>query len=144
MKLNDLRAMVQKDLTVDQTELDVASLLVPQLHSKYLNLLMDEKLVLRKLKLDMSALKRDKWEFYSGKMSEERLSALGWEPFHLKILRQDLDKYLESDTDLAAMLTKIAFSEEKVEYLTGVIRAVNNLHWNIRSAIDWKKFTQGA
>lgn len=144
MKLDELRAMVKKDLTVDPTELDIASLLVPQLHSKYLNLLMDEKLVLRKLKLDLSALKRDKWEYYSGRMSEERLAELGWEPFHLKILRQDLDKYLESDTDLATILTKLAFCEEKVEFLTGVIKAVGNLHWNIRSAIEWKKFTHGA
>lgn len=144
MKLTELRAMVQKDLTVDSTELDVASLLVPQLHSKYLNLLMDEKLVLKKLKIEFATLKRDKWEYYSGKMSEERLAELGWEQFHLKILRQDLDKYLESDAALTDILAKIAFSEEKVEYLTGVIKAVSNLHWNIRSAIDWKKFTHGA
>lgn len=136
--------MVTKDLRVDPTELDVASLLVPQLHAKYLNLLMDEKLALKKLKLDLAALKRDKWEYYSGKMSEERLAQLGWEQFHLKILRQDLDKYMDSDAETIAHITKIAFSEEKVEYLTGVIKAVSNLHWNIRSAIDWKKFTHGA
>jgi hypothetical protein len=144
MKLDELRAMVKKDLTVDPTELDIASLLVPQLHSKYLNLLMDEKLILRKLKLELSALKRVKWEYYSGRMSEEALAEHGWEPFHLKILRQDLDKYLESDADLGAIHTKLAFCEEKVEYLTGVLKAVANLHWNIRSAIDWKKFTHGA
>lgn len=144
MKINELREMVTKDLRVDPTELDVASLLVPQLHAKYLNLLMDEKLALKKLKLDLAALKRDKWEYYSGKMSEERLAQLGWEQFHLKILRQDLDKYMDSDAETIAHITKIAFSEEKVEYLTGVIKAVSNLHWNIRSAIDWKKFTHGA
>jgi hypothetical protein len=144
MKMNELREMVAKDLRVDPTELDVASLLVPQLHAKYLNLLMDEKLALKKLKLDLAALKRDKWEYYSGKMSEERLAQLGWEQFHLKILRQDLDKYMDSDAETIAHITKIAFSEEKVEYLTGVIKAVSNLHWNIRSAIDWKKFTHGA
>lgn len=144
MKMNELREMVAKDLRVDPTELDVASLLVPQLHAKYLNLLMDEKLALKKLKLDLAALKRDKWEYYSGKMSEERLAQLGWEQFHLKILRQDLDKYMDSDAETIAHVTKIAFSEEKVEYLTGVIKAVSNLHWNIRSAIDWKKFTHGA
>lgn len=144
MKMNELREMVSKDLRVDPTELDVASLLVPQLHAKYLNLLMDEKLALKKLKLDLAALKRDKWEYYSGKMSEERLAQLGWEQFHLKILRQDLDKYMDSDAEIIAHVTKIAFSEEKVEYLTGVIKAVSNLHWNIRSAIDWKKFTHGA
>ena len=144
MKLDELRTMVKKDLTIDPTELDIASLLVPQLHSKYLNFLMDEKMVLRKLKIDLSALRRDTWEYYSGKMSEDRLTELGWEQFHLKILRQDLDKYLESDEQLNTILAKIGFLEEKVDFLVGVIKAVSNLQWNIRSAIEWKKFTQGA
>jgi len=144
MKLDELRAMVKKDLSVDPTELDIASLLVPQIHSKYLNILMDEKLVLKKLKLELSVMRKDKWEFYSGKMSEERLKELNIEPFGLKILRQDLDKYLDADQDLISIHTKIAFSEEKVEYLIGVVKAVSNLHWSIRSAIDWKKFTHGA
>ena len=144
MKLDELRTMVKKDLTIDPTELDSASLLVPQLHSKYLYFLMDEKMVLRKLKIDLSALRRDKWEYYSGKMSEDRLTELGWEQFHLKILRQDLDKYLESDEQLNTILAKIGFLEEKVDFLVGVIKAVSNLQWNIRSAIEWKKFTQGA
>jgi hypothetical protein len=144
MKLEELRAMVKKDLTVDPTELDIASLLVPQLHSKYLNLLMDEKLILRKLKLELSALKRDKWEYYSGRMSEERLAELGWEPFDLKILRQDVDIYLDADKDLIELKNKMSIQEEKVDYLNSVIKGITNRQFHIRDAITWRKFLNGS
>ena len=38
----------------------------------------------------------------------------------------------------------ISFSKEKVSYLESVVKIINNRQWNIRSAIDWRKFVSGA
>ncbi len=69
---------------------------------------------------------------------------MGWPQFDYKILRADLDKYLESDTDLIDLSLKVTYQKEKVSYLENVIKAINSLQWNIRNAIEWKKFTHGA
>ena len=37
MNIATIRGMVEKDLKIDSTELDLASLRIPQLHNKYLN-----------------------------------------------------------------------------------------------------------
>ena len=65
MKFDDIRKMVAKDMIIDDTELDIESLKIPQLHNKYLNMFHDERLVLKKLEADKRELARDKWEYYT-------------------------------------------------------------------------------
>jgi len=89
MLFDDIKKMVEIDLKFNDSELDTESLRIPQLHGKYLNILYDEKLILRKYKNELSHFTRLKWEYYSGKMSQEQLEELKWEPFQLRILKQD-------------------------------------------------------
>ena len=144
MRLEDIRIMVEKDLSLDETELDHASMRIPQIHGKYLNLLFDEKLLLKQREANYAITKRLKWEYYGGKLDKTKLDEMGWDQFDYKILRADLDKYLESDTDLIDLGLKVTYQKEKVTYLENVIKAINSLQWNIRNAIEWKKFTHGA
>lgn len=143
MNLSELREMVSEDMAIDDTELDIESLRTPQLHNKYLNLFHDERLRYVKYEEEYKKLLRLKWEYYTGKMDEKTLEEMGWEPFQLNILRTDIDKYIESDTELSALRMKIAFAKEKVNYLEQVIKIMNNRQWNIRSAIEWRKFISG-
>lgn len=143
MDMNEIKKMVEKDMPIDGTILDIESINIPQLHNKYLNLYTDEKLVFKKLRGDLSRTTKLKWEYYTGKLDQETLARLGWEPFQLKILRQDLDIYMDSDEDLLKLKDKLAYQEEKVEYLESTIKAINNRQWNIRSAIEWRKFVNG-
>ena len=140
MKFDELRRMVSVDMKIDGTELDIESLKTPQLHNKYLNLYHDERLILKQMRSRIKELVRDKWEFYSGKMSEEKLERLGWEPFQLKVLKQDIDRYIESDTQVAREYDRIAFQEEKVDFLQSTLKSITARQWDIKNAIEWRKF----
>ena len=144
MNMEELRTMVKGDLVMDKTELDIESMKTPQIHNKYLVLYSDEKLILGKLESDLNILKRDKWLYYTGKMSPEQLEDRGWDTFDLNILKTDIDKFLGADEDLIRLTNRILFQKEKVNYLESVIKIINNRQWNIRAAIDWLKFTNGA
>jgi hypothetical protein len=144
MNMEELRLMVKGDLVMDKTELDIESMKTPQIHNKYLVLYSDEKLILGKLESDLNILKRDKWLYYTGKMSPEQLEDRGWDTFDLNILKTDIDKFLGADEDLIRLANRILFQKEKVNYLESVIKIINNRQWNIRAAIDWLKFTNGA
>jgi hypothetical protein len=76
-------------------------------------------------------------------MSEEQLTKLGWEAFDLSILRVDLDKFIESDSDVIPLCNKVDLQREKINYLESTVKSISNRIWNIRAAIDWVKFTQG-
>ena len=144
MNLENLKAEVKKDLTIDKTELASESIRIPQIHNKYLNFLMNDRLTLSKLETDLTKLRHRKWLYYTGKMSHEELEELGWESFGLTVLKTDIDRFINADDEVITLQHKVALIREKVSYLDGVIRAINNLNWNIRSAIDWMKMTEFA
>lgn len=144
MNFEDLKKHAERDMKVDDTQLDLESLKIPQLHNKYLNFLQEERFNLKKMGFDFASLRRSKWEFYTGKMSEEDLEKNGWEPFDLKILKSDVDMYLDADSDMILMKQKITYQEEKVFYLESVIKEIGQRNWEIRNAIEWRKFVSGS
>lgn len=143
MNFEKIKEMAEKDLAIDDTELGNESTRIPQLHNKYLVIFHDERLVLRKTQADYRTLRKDKWEYYTGKMSQERLTELGWQPFQSKILRNDLDVYMDSDKDLSSLQVKIEYQQEKVDYLESVLKGISQRHWVIRNALEWRKFVNG-
>lgn len=143
MDFDKLKKMAEKDSIVDGTELDIESMKLPQLHNKYLNLLQDEKLILRKLISEKNNLYRLKWEYYTGKMSKEEMDDLEWEPFQLNVLKKDINIYLESDKELSIIGDRVAYHEVILEFLEEILKELNTRHWKIRNAIEWRKFTSG-
>jgi hypothetical protein len=143
MNLDELKIMIKKDLDIDQTALDAESSRTPQIHNKYLVMFMDEKLKLKRMNNELSVIRKNKWLYYTGRMSQEELTQFGWEPFELNILKTEADDMIESDADYIKASEKVNFQEEKVNYLESVIKIVQNRQWQIRAMIDWLKFTQG-
>jgi hypothetical protein len=144
--LNKIMDMWATDCQIDNSKLDQSSRDTPILHAKYLRLLSEAKLMLKKSERSQKILLKDKWLYYNGKMDEEQIQAKGWkyDPFDgLKILKGDMDYYYDSDPE-------IQLSEEKIEYWKTVISTlseiVENLKWrhqNISNIIRWKQFEAG-
>ena len=143
MDIESLREMVKNDIKIDETDLNSESLRTPQLHNKYLVLYENSKLELEKLQFMEKTMKRDKWLFYTGKMGDEDLERKGWEPFEHNILKTDIPMFLDADPDMQQIRAKISLQSSVVSYLEDVIKIVTGRQWNIKSAIEWIKFTQG-
>lgn len=144
MTIDDIKIQAELDVAIDANHLDDESIRIPQLHNKYLCILMDEKIILEKLESKFRILKRDKWLYYTGKMSKDDLQKRSWEPFDLAIIKQDVDRFIESDDEIITLSNKIFTQKEKVVYIESVVKIISNKIWNIRSTIEWIKFTQGS
>jgi len=144
MTLDNIKEMISNDIIIDKTELDIEAINTPQLHNKYLIMLLDEKMILSKYVNSHKILLRKKWLYYTGKMSEDELKIENWEPFSLNLLKSDIEKFIGSDDEIIISNTKITFQTEKVNYLESVVKMITNRQWLIREAIDWIKFTNGA
>ena len=140
MDLNELQNDVERDLKIDDTELDLESIRTPQLHNKYLKHYTKYSLQLKKAQDNYKELYRIKWEYYTGKAEPSVYQA---QPFDLKILKSDVGIYLDADKDLQEVGHKEAYLAAVVTYLEKVLREINNRNWNIRNAIEWKKFLHG-
>jgi hypothetical protein len=140
---DEINEMWSKDCKIDEANIVGEAKRIPELHSKYYNLFFKEALRVRKLKADMKELEKAKYEYYSGSMCEEDLRERGWKPNPLKILRNDIDRYMQSDKDVIQLSLKIALHEERANYLENIIRQINNRNFVIKSMIDMIKFQAG-
>ena len=91
MNLENLKELITKDSQIDSTELGIESLKIPQIHSKYLNILADVKLLLTKQQNDLAILKLRKWKIYTGKASQEELAESQTHHSENSVLRACLD-----------------------------------------------------
>ena len=141
MTLEELQQSVDRDLKIDDTELDTESIKIPLLHNKYLQHYNKFSLLLKKSEYEYRVLKRQKWEYYTGKSDA---SVYKEKPFDLKILKGDVHIYMDSDEELQRADQKEAYLKQVVSYLEQVLRSINTRNFIIKNAIDWKKFTSGA
>jgi hypothetical protein len=131
------------DSKIDDLELDLESLKIPQLHSKYMKIMNDENRILNRMMFTHKMLEKDKHEYYSGKMCQEDLDERNWQPLTLKILKGDVPKYIEGDPDVIQNLVMIGDQREKCALLNSIISSINNRSFQITNAIKWKQFTNG-
>ena len=141
MTLDEIQAQADKDLVIDDTELDTESLKTPILHNKYLQYYNKFNLLLKKSQWEEKTLQREKWEYYTGKSDPEVYKE---KPFDLKVLKADVHIYMDSDDELQRADQKAAYLKQVVTYLEQVLRSINNRTFLIKNAIEWKKFTSGA
>ena len=141
--LKQIQEMVDTDLAIDRTELEAESARSPQIHNKYLRLYTETRNILHSLRLEKSRVKKLKWLYYNGKLSQEELEANNLEPFQHKILKTYRQTFLDADDDLQKVTAKILMNEEIENYLDKVLSEISNRRWTIRNMIEWLKFTNG-
>ena len=140
MNLDELKLQVQRDLKVDDEHLDTESLKNQEIKATYLDHKTRYELLLYRAKGDYKRLYREKWEYYGGKADEKIYAS---KPFDLKVLKTDLAVYITSDEEIINAENKIGYLETVVDYIKGVIKSVDNRGWDIKNAIEWKKFEAG-
>ena len=127
-------------MKVDDEHLDTESLKNQEIKAKYLDHKSRYELLLFKAKGDYKRMYREKWEYYGGK-ADAKIYAT--KPFDLKVLKTDLAVYITSDEEIINAENKVGYLETVVDYIKGVIKSVDNRGWDIKNAIEWKKFEAG-
>ena len=141
-QLEDLLEMWRQDSEIDRTEPGKALLDIPKMHSKYLNILSQHRLLSRQAEFKYNKMKKLKWEYYTGKLDEDDLKKYGWEPFPYT-LKSDLNTYLESDEDINKHLASKIMHDEIVDICTAILKELNSRTFQLRDFISWEKFIQG-
>ena len=140
MTLDELKKIVYKDLPVDKDHLDTESLRNQDLYAKYLDYKTNFDFLLAKAKGEYKVLYKEKWEYYGGKADAKIYVT---KPFDLKVLKNDLHIYIESDKEIIDAENKIVYLETTVKYIDYVLKSIQSRGWDIKNAIEWKKFEAG-
>ena len=124
MNLDEIQTLWDEDSKIDEDELHSESTKVPSLHAKYYRIL-NNILILKKVEENkFKQLRKEKWQYYTGKADPEVYID---KPFDHKVLRQDVDKYMDADEDLIKVCSKIDYYQIMLNYLDSILKTINNL-----------------
>jgi hypothetical protein len=141
-KLEELLEMWRQDSIIDRTEPGKALINIPQLHSKYLNILSRHRLLAKEAEFKYNKMKKIKWEYYTGKLDDDQLKHYGWEPFQF-ILKSDITTYMDSDEDLNKYTASKMLHNEIVDVCESVLKELHSRTFQLKEFITWERFIQG-
>ena len=142
MNLSEIQDQVKRDLKINDLELDIESLRIPSLHIKYLQFLTENSLKLKKANGELAVLKRNKWIYYTGKASEDVYKEKG--DFPLKLKTKDEERtFIEADEEIQKNKTEVEYYETVVDYLLEIVKQIGQRNFQIKNAIEWRKFEAG-
>lgn len=145
MNLETILEMWVEDCKITGS-LDESSRQTPMLHAKYLAMLTQAKLQLKRCEMQQKTMLKDKWLYYNGKMSKEDIEERGWQfdPFNgLKVLKGEMDYYYDADVDIQKSEEKIQYWKTITDTLTEIVDNIKWRHQTIGNMIRWRMFEAG-
>ena len=144
MNIEQLQEEWDKDCEIDDNYLGENSTATNKLHAKYVKMLVQVKLKHTKLSSDYNRTRKNKFRDYRGELSRDELQDLQWEQWQgVKPIKNEMDEFLKGDAELNAMEIKIKYLETMIYFLESVLQQIKARDWQIKTAVEWKKFLAG-
>lgn len=140
MDLETIQNMWKKDSVIDQVMLDEASLKIPQLHQKYLELRNEFKLLRKKKSMELRKMNHNRWLYYSGKAAPEEYEE---QPFNYKVMKSDVQNWINVDDKVLKLESMLEYYDTILDCLDEILKQVHQMSYNIKNAIAWRTFTGG-
>ena len=100
---------------------------------------------LRKAESNFYSMRRVKYRYYRGELTREELEKLNLDQYlGNKPLKNEMEEFLICDEDLNLLTDKIEYYKTVSFTLEQILRSLNSRTWDVKSAIEWNKFTNGA
>ena len=126
MKLGEIQTEWKNDSKINQLELGDAATRTPTLHAKYLTVLSNVKLQLRKAESDYNNMRRLKYRYYRGELTQSELEKLNLEQYMgTKPLKNEMEEFMTCDVDLNMLTDKIEYYKTVVFTLEQILRSIN-------------------
>ena len=145
MDIQEIQEMWEVDCEIDDNYLGENTTETPKLHAKYLKILINSKLKKTKLQSDYNLLRKAKFRYYRGEMSRDELQEHGWDQWQgVKPLKNEMDEFLQGDADLNTIKVRLEYIDSMVYQLEQIMQQLKARDWQIKTAVEWKKFLAGS
>lgn len=140
-KFVEIVEKAEKDVDIDEFNIDGEALRSPKLHQKYSVLLANESVSLIKYQQLQKRVYMERWKYYNGKQTDAYYVKHGI--VNDKILKGDIEKYMNSDKRLGAANELLEVQKQTVNYLERTVKDISNRGFHIKSVIEWRRFEAG-
>ena len=133
--------MWQEYCKIDIDNMHEESIKVPQLHSKYHEILNNLILLRTKAQKIQKSVRHERYEYYSGKADPEVYEK---EPFPKKVRDKDaLIRYMDADDRVSDANLKVEYYDVMINYTESILKQISNRTYQIKNSIEWHKFQAG-
>jgi len=141
INLDKIQSMWQEDCKIDIDNMHEESIKVPQLHSKYHEILNNLILLRTKAQKIQKSVRHERYEYYSGKADPEVYEK---EPFPKKVRDKDaLIRYMDADDLVSDANLKVEYYDVMINYTESILKQISNRTYQIKNSIEWHKFQAG-
>ena len=141
INLDKIQSMWQEDCKIDIDNMHEESIKVPQLHSKYHEILNNLILLRTKAQKIQKNVRHERYEYYSGKADPEVYEK---EPFPKKVRDKDaLIRYMDADDRVSDAKLKVEYYDVMINYTESILKQISNRTYQIKNSIEWHKFQAG-
>ncbi len=141
INLDKIQSMWQEDCKIDIDNMHEESIKVPQLHSKYHEILNNLILLRTKAQKIQKSVRHQRYEYYSGKADPEVYEK---EPFPKKVRDKDaLIRYMDADERVSEANLKVEYYDVMINYTESILKQISNRTYQIKNSIEWHKFQAG-
>ena len=141
INLDKIQSMWQEDCKIDIDNMHEESIKVPQLHSKYHEILNNLILLRTKAQKIQKNVRHERYEYYSGKADPEVYER---EPFPKKVRDKDaLIRYIDADDRVSDANLKVEYYDVMINYTESILKQISNRTYQIKNSIEWHKFQAG-
>ena len=89
-------------------------------------------------------MRKLKTRYFRGELTREELTELGWEQYlNNRPLKNEIDEVLQTDDDIIRSTDRLEYYKTLMFQLEQILKSINSRTWDIKSSIDWAKFTNG-
>ena len=141
INLDKIQYMWQEDSKIDIDNMHEESIKVPQLHSKYHEILNNLILLRTKAQKIQKSVRHERYEYYSGKADPDVYER---EPFPKKVRDKDaLIRYMDADNRVSDANLKVEYYDVMINYTESILKQISNRTYQIKNSIEWHKFQAG-
>ena len=143
MTLEQIQDMWDKDCCIDTTNLTNEAQNIPKLHAKYYRIFIKQRMIVAEYQRQLKKLRFEKYEFFINP-TEYHVKQLKWTvPAQGKLLKTEVNQYVDSDKDVIDLELKIALQQEKTQFCKSIIDTVNTRGFLLKTILDERKFNNG-
>ena len=141
INLDKIQSMWQEDCKIDIDNMHEESIKIPQLHSKYHEILNNLISLRTKAQKIQKSVRHERYEYYSGKADPEVYER---EPFPKKVRDKDaLIRYMDADDRVSDANLKVEYYDVMINYTESILKQISNRTYQIKNSIEWHKFQAG-
>ena len=128
---------------MDPAKLQEKVVKLGSLHSKYTRYYAEYRVQHKKDEAVMFKLRKIKWLYYNGKLSEEELKKYELEPFQF-VLKSDINIYMDADKDMIAHNKTLEYQKAVLDTCEKIIKEINAMGYQYTSLMKYIMWTQGS